>query len=117
MRSGYDEHEICDWSSIDQEFSERVVDKTFVQTTFYVLPSLRALRPEGGWICSKPYNGEGFDASAWEVVPGGWDHEHCTLCFAKIVDGMTYWANAGEVVSLCDRCFEHYRSILSVPTQ
>jgi hypothetical protein len=115
MRSGYDEHEISDWSSFDRQIAVDVLDKRFTQTTFHVLPSLRAIRGEGGWVCSKPYHGEEFDASAWKLVEGGWDHEHCTLCFARIVDGMTYWANANEVVILCDRCFDHYRSQLDVP--
>jgi hypothetical protein len=116
MRSGYDDEYVeSDWTSFDCQIADEVIDKTFTQTTFHVLPSLRSRRAEAGWVCSKPYHGGEFDATEWAVVSGGWDHEHCTLCFARIVDDMTYWANGNEVVILCDRCFDHYRPQLHVP--
>ncbi len=114
MKSGYDEDLITDWSFYDSQMENEVTDCNFAQTTFHALPSLRALESESGWFCSKPYHGEEFDPKEWRIVPGGWDHEHCKLCFAKIIDGMSYWANGNEVVILCDRCFDHYRPQLQV---
>ncbi len=60
--------------------------------------------PDGeGWV---PYRGQPFDPAAWEVVEGGWDHEHCDVCYARVADGMAYWANTGpEHVDLCPACY------------
>ena len=43
-----------------------------------------------------------------ELVPGGWDHEHCDICRARITDGMSYWPNADAAaghVDLCEVCY------------
>jgi hypothetical protein len=50
-----------------------------------------------------------------EVVPGGWDHEHCTLCMERIGrmgDAYGYIATGPAYVGrhdwLCDACGEQY---------
>jgi hypothetical protein len=96
-----------DYSIRDQQMAE-VSDRNFVRHTFHASPSLRAKRAEGRWIQSKPYKGEPFDDSEWTLVPGGWDHEHCTLCFERFTEGMMYWANGNEVVLLCESCHKDY---------
>ena len=110
IMSGYD-FPIDDWTTRDQQMAD-VVDRQFTQRTFHVYPSLRAKRPVDGWIQSKPYHGEQFDETDWSLTPGGWDHEHCFLCYARISDGMTYWANDREVNILCDYCHKHYENEL-----
>jgi hypothetical protein len=64
------------------------------------------LNEEGGTFW-KPYRGELFDPTDYELVPGGWDHEHCDVCRARITDGDVYWTNAGPAhVDLCTACYE-----------
>jgi hypothetical protein len=112
MKSGYDQ-EINDWSSRD-ELMLQVIDPRFMRFTFHEYPSLRSKHPlDGGWVQSKPYHGEPFNEADWFLKPGGWDHEHCFLCYATIREDMTYWANAGEVKILCDYCHEHYQTELT----
>jgi hypothetical protein len=65
-------------------------------------------REDGEWHMSKPYTGEPFDPEEWELREGGWDHEHCDVCWATVTDGMSYWPNvdpdAGQV-DLCEACY------------
>ena len=112
MLSGQ-EFPIDDWTTRDVEFAG-VTDRAFSQKVFNTHSSLRRNLPDGlrEW---KQYNGEPFDESVWELIPGGWDHEHCSLCWARIADGMTYWANGGEFKLLCDYCHDHYASQLTAP--
>ena len=79
----------------------------FVQRTFHPYPCLviEPLNDEGGSLW-KPYRGEPFDPAVYELIEGGWDHEHCDVCYAHIVDGNEYWANDGpEHVDLCIVCY------------
>jgi hypothetical protein len=112
VKSGFD-FPIDDWSTFDAQVAD-ISDRQFAQKTFYSYPSLRAKKPDNeGWYVSKPYHGEEFDDTCWTLIPGGWDHEHCSLCYCDITDGMTYWSNDREVVILCDYCHEHYQNVLS----
>jgi hypothetical protein len=74
--------------------------------------------PEGGeWHIEKPYTGEPFDPEQYELREGGWDREHCDVCWAKITDGMPYWPNvdpdAGQV-DLCEVCYRRVMALLGV---
>ncbi|HEY1186563.1 MAG TPA: hypothetical protein VGE74_02850 [Gemmata sp.] len=81
----------------------------FVPRTFTPYSCLAA-RDGGGW---GPYRGQPFDPSVWKLVEGGWDHEHCDVCSARIADGAAYWANAGpEHVDLCPVCYPLVRAAL-----
>ncbi len=100
---------------------------TFARRVFAFYPSLWAKKPmraddmppdsrEGGeGHVSKPYAGEPFDPDEWELQEGGWDHEHCDVCWAKVVDGMWYWPNvdpdAGQV-DLCEACYPRVMTLL-----
>jgi hypothetical protein len=112
MLSGYRDEELGDWCATDDQKIAEISDKRFTQTTFHSYPSLRSNRPVDGWTQSKPYRGEPFNEADWTLSPGGWDHEHCSVCDARITDGMTYWANTGEVTILCDRCHDHFKNDL-----
>ena len=104
---------IDDWSQRDEDFA-LIVDRAFGRKVFREYQSLRSLRADAaGYFVSKPYHGEPFDEAVWSLIPGGWDHEHCSLCFNRIVDGMIYWANRGEVNILCDDCRDHYAGDLT----
>jgi hypothetical protein len=113
MQSGQD-FAIDDWSQRDEDFAF-VADRTFTRKVFAPYPSLRLLPPQNRLNQWKPYRGEAFDGAIWELVPGGWDHEHCSLCFSKILDGMSYWVSACEITILCDYCRDHYAEHLVTP--
>jgi hypothetical protein len=102
------------WSHYDAEVAA-ITDRVFVQRTFYIRPSIRSKKAADGWFQSRPDKGEPFDESEWTLVPGGWDHEHCSLCFSRINDGMNYWSNGNEITILCDQCYDHYKEQLSFP--
>jgi hypothetical protein len=107
---------------------------TFARRVFASYPTLRAKTPmhsddlppdsrgdgegDGEWHMSKPYQGEPFDPEEYELQDGGWDHEHCDLCWTKVEDGMSYWPNvdrdAGHV-DLCESCYPRVLALLSVP--
>jgi hypothetical protein len=101
---------------------------TFTRRVFASYPSLRAREPmdpdalpppsrdEGEWYRSMPYTGEPFDPEEYELVEGGWDHEHCDVCWAKIVDGMSYWPNANPppYVDLCEACYPRVMPLLDL---
>ena len=63
---------------------------------------------------------EPFDPGEFELREGGWDHEHCDVCWAKVVDGMAYWPNvdpdAGQV-DLCEACYPRVIALLGVPQE
>jgi hypothetical protein len=100
---------------------------TFARRVFASYPSLRAKKPLGAdelppdsrdgdeWHASKPYTGEPFDPDEYELVEGGWDHEHCDVCFATVTDGVWYWPNvdpdAGQV-DLCEACYPRVMALL-----
>jgi hypothetical protein len=90
----------------------------FVQRRFTPYPSLRSVEPEAwdeeqGYHSEAPYTGQEYDPSKFELVEGGWDHEHCSVCWAKIEAGDSYWANDGsDQVALCPACFEWLRGQL-----
>ena len=91
----------------DQRFAE-ISDFNFVRKVFRSVPSLRTRKPINGYYMTKPYRGESYDESQYELIAGDWDHEHCGFCSVKISDGCAYWANADEVIILCATCHEHY---------
>lgn len=72
---------------------------------------------DGEWHMSRPYRGEPFDPAEYELREGGWDHEHCDVCRARVEDGMSYWPNvdpdAGHV-DLCEACYPRVMALLSV---
>jgi hypothetical protein len=49
-----------------------------------------------------------------EVIPAGWDHEHCMLCMTKIAQlpgcQREGYSNDGGSLWLCVACYERYVS-------
>ena len=97
-----------DWGYLDQEF-DSIEDFDFVKKIFRKLPALVSLEPIGGHIVYRPYRGGGYDRTIYRLAEGQWDHEHCSLTFETIHDGDTYYANADEVMVLCEKVYEHYK--------
>jgi len=58
-----------------------------------------------GRRCSPPDN----DAQG-TVVEGGWDHEHCALCWVKIsaAESDAHEAYSDGIEWLCDRCYKRF---------
>lgn len=52
------------------------------------------------------------DPSRTRIVPGGWDHEHCSLCNAHIDPGDRFFYSLEYCQFLCVTCYERY-----VPTR
>jgi hypothetical protein len=90
----------------------------FVRRVFASYPSLRSIEPtddEEGWHVSFPYHGEPYDPEQFELIEGGWDHEHCDVCWARIQDGDSYWPNEDEdvgQVGLCEACYPRVMGLL-----
>ena len=76
--------------------------------------SLVALKPnEDGFVAVWPYHGQPFDPKIARLVKGGWDHEHCFLCLARVIPGDEWWAIigpsppfGGDQFGLCLACHE-----------
>jgi hypothetical protein len=100
---------------------------TFARRVFAPYPSLWAKKPmraddlppdsrdSGEWHASKPYTGGPFDPEEYELREGGWDHEHCDVCWATVTDGMAYWPNvdpAAGHVDLCEACYSRVMRLL-----
>jgi hypothetical protein len=50
-----------------------------------------------------------FDPARHEIIPGGWDHEHCCFCLTHIDDRHNPWGYVDSDESwLCSTCYEKY---------
>jgi|SRR5215831_11276484 len=83
-------------------------DRQFEQRTFSTRPALVAKQLVNGHRMTRDYHGEPYDAAAFDLVEGMWDHEHCSVCWFKIKDGYTYWENQKRIILLCDACYEAF---------
>ncbi len=93
-----------------KEFAE-IHDRQFVQRTFASHSALMAKELMNNHRVLSDYHGEPYDTSKFDLVEGGWDHEHCSVCFFTIKDGHTYWENGGRIKLLCDACYETFARI------
>ena len=89
----------------------------FERRVFATYASLRSIEPsdEYGGRFWAPFRGQAFDPREFEVVEGGWDHEHCDVCHARIADGDAYWSNGhedGGHVDLCEECYPKVKALL-----
>jgi hypothetical protein len=95
---------------------------SFVLRKFLAMPSLRTKDPsawdsEGSFHVSERYEGEPFDPKDWEVIEGGWDHEHCHVCRARINPGDDYWAiTDGKDIELCLACYDKLQALKASAT-
>ena len=86
----------------------RVTDPHFVRQTFSTRRALVAKAVINGYRHIQDYHGEAYDPKEYDLVDGEWDHEHCSICTVRIVDGQTYWENGRRVILLCDACYDWY---------
>ncbi len=92
-----------------QKAIQGIRDLNFTQRTFHPKAALIAKELVNGSRLCKEYKGGDFDQNEFEKKDAFWDHEHCAICWFKILDGHTYWQNQGAVTILCDACHEHLR--------
>ena len=89
---------------------EFVKSLRFVLQPFFDKDMLMDVEPnEAGYFGSIVYHGEAFDESKFRVIRGGWDHEHCYVCSAKVLPGDEWWvthpANFEDDIGLCLDCY------------
>lgn len=92
----------------------------FVHRVFRPRDSYRSLEPPADFmefLNEWQARGDDFfeDPTRFEVIEGGWDHEHCDVCWARIEDGDTYWPNEDEEagqVDLCEKCYPRVMELL-----
>ena len=56
-----------------------------------------------------PYVGQSYDPEKAEVVRGGWDHDHCQICFWTLRETEDAESGAGYTdgdLWLCTECYE-----------
>lgn len=67
---------------------------------------------EAGFCAAAVFSGKPFDDETFRVVSKGWDHEHCYVCWAKVLPGHEWWAaQNSEVVGrigLCGDCYSEF---------
>ena len=108
MKSGHDDYSNYWGNPFYDEVYEEIQDHgPFVKKVFHPMPALRAHNDAKGYTEMRPYEGGHYDSSQYELLPNAWKHEHCKVCFFRIEDGHSYWANEDEDF-LCDACYEHY---------
>jgi hypothetical protein len=80
----------------------------FVRQPYAAEDMLIARAPnEAGYHASHPYRGGPFDEARFRLVRGGWDHDHCFICFATVKPGDEWWAAAPpDEVGLCLACHD-----------
>jgi hypothetical protein len=92
----------------------------FAHHVFRPRDCYRSLEPSPDFLAFVDEWGERGDEllngpTLFEVIEGGWDHEHCDVCWARIEDGDTYWPNVDEEagdVDLCEKCYPRVMELL-----
>ncbi len=104
-----------------EEYFERVHDeewRTFSRCAFHLArfaPYDCIATPdlETGLVVTSPIRGDKSLDNLNSVIPNGWDHEHCDVCYGRILPGERYWTNKGfEHVDLCEDCYPLVRAEL-----
>lgn len=85
---------------------ERARRHRYVRQRFADQDMLIAREPnQAGFYASFPYHGEPYEEARFRVVRGGWDHEHCCVCGAKVLMDDDWWrAEPPDEIGLCLDC-------------
>jgi hypothetical protein len=92
----------------------------FVHRVFHPRDAYQSLEPPADFVALVKEWGERGDElledpERFEVIPGGWDHEHCDVCMVRIEGGDSYWPNEEEQegqVDLCEQCYLRVMELL-----
>lgn len=99
--------EFCEFFlTYDEEQLVAMQDRTRTWTPTKFRPSA-ALHwgSEHGSVIRRAEHSEALPPDA-ERVEGGWDHDHCLVCYKTLNDGADAFASNGEW--MCAPCFEHF---------
>lgn len=95
----------------DENQLELARDRARVWTllTFQSMPSIRFPSKDGAFWTRALEPGEAIPAGA-ALIEGGWDHEHCCLCWQTISDGADGqpMAHCSDQHWMCIECHERY---------
>jgi hypothetical protein len=83
--------------------------RDFVRKEFACSAAMVKRTPEHGRRMWTKYDADNFSDAEYEIVPGLWDHEHCTVCWLKIQKGDAFWQNSEDHV-LCEGCYELFKN-------
>jgi hypothetical protein len=76
-----------------------------VDRALHVPADQRWFPADGGHLVKWRHRGELFDGASFQLEPGGWDHEHCSVCNGTIKAREDCWVSKrGQFILLCKRC-------------
>ena len=84
--------------------------------TFKIWKPIPALIDKNG-NTSRPFVGQKFDPNHIDLVPDGWDHDHCEICTQKIsnkedwgdIDGYNH-----ELDWICKQCYSLFMTAVDI---
>jgi hypothetical protein len=78
----------------------------FVRQGFFAYDMITTRKPNAaGFYACHPWHGGPYDEACFRLVKGGWDHEHCWVCSAKILPGGEWFAaEPPDEAGLCLEC-------------
>lgn len=91
--------------------AEDLRDIPFVRGLFAASDSISSVRPakSGPFVVSEPYLGEPYDPARERVVKGGWDHEDCWICHARVAPEDEWWTDPGRPeLGICLACHAEF---------
>jgi len=77
--------------------------RDFVRKVFSCEPAMVKRELEHGMRMWAKYDPATYTEKEYEIVPGMWDHEHCSVCWHKILEGKPFWQNSQDHI-LCVSC-------------
>jgi len=100
------------WEEEREELIEAFKQDTWVRRKWRKVPALVA--KDGSRIVL--YGGQEYDPALFDLVPDGWGHDHCELCFKTITDFVREGGQAPVVDEghtngsdwVCCECFAKY---------
>ncbi len=78
--------------------------RDFERMVFSREPAIVKRERENGLRMWTKYDPTTFTEKEYEIVPGMWDHEHCSVCWHKVSEGEPFWQNSQKHI-LCVSCY------------
>jgi hypothetical protein len=82
--------------------------RDFTQRVFACTPAMVKKELVKGARMWSQYDPAKFTKEEYDIVEGMWDHEHCAVCWHRILTGDTYWQNSQNFI-LCPGCHEKFQ--------
>ena len=101
------EYVLQPWWTLEQLDIVRDSRRTWTEVQFR--PELAVKVESTDFVMLRKVRAADDSAAPGALVEGGWDHEHCTLCWTKISErpeaGLAYWSDDDW---LCRECYERF---------